>query len=229
MQYIKTKYQSYLTQNYLIATHSTALALSDKKNEWLISNTATTDEVCSNYFNLCKNVDDIGEIIKKHSCGDGIAYDIRNAIQSVTDYVRHQTQDAQQIKAKDWSFQQLSQTCAFWLKDFNQKILPMHYREGQDFGKKGMSLHVDVFFYKSKNKDTVKFTYLTTIERCDQGLVDVLSTGCTTCEFCNSDNANCYHSSFSSEGLYHLCKQHGIQLLRYDYNNPRKGKDQCDR
>ena len=38
--------------------------------------------------------------------------------------------------------------------------------------------------------------------------------------FCKSDNANCYHSTFAAEGLYHLCKQHDIQLLRYDYNEP---------
>ena len=36
--------------------------------------------------------------------------------------------------------------------------------------------------------------------------------------FRKSDNANCYHSNFVSEGLYHLCKQHGMQLLRYDYD-----------
>ena len=47
--------------------------------------------------------------------------------------------------------------------------------------------------------------------------------------FCKSDNANCYHNNFAAEGLYHLCKQHGIHLLRYDYNEPSKGKDQCDR
>ena len=119
----------------------------------------------------------------------------------------------------------------------------MHYREGQKeyFGKKGMCLHVDVFFYKSKNKDIVKFTYFTAIERCDQGLVDVLSISDVVLEgfkqdvpgvnmlFCKFDNANCYHSNFAAERLYHLCKQHGIQLLRYDYIEPSKGKDQCDR
>ena len=47
--------------------------------------------------------------------------------------------------------------------------------------------------------------------------------------FCKSDNANCYHSIFAADGLYHLCKQHGIQLLRNDYNEPSKGKDQCDK
>ena len=104
-----------------------------------------------------------------------------------------------------------------------------------------MSLHVDVFFYKSKNKDIVKFTYFTLTERCDQGLVDVLSISDVVLEefkqdvphvnmlFGKSDNANCYHSNFATERLYHLCKQHGIQLLRYDYIEPSKGKDQCDR
>ena len=65
MQYIKTKYQSHLTQNSVIVTYSTTLAVSDKKNELFISNTATTDEVCSNCFNLCKSLDDIGKLLKK--------------------------------------------------------------------------------------------------------------------------------------------------------------------
>ena len=95
MQYIKTKYLSYLTQDSLIATHSTALALCDKNNELLISNTETTDEVCSNCFDLCKSLDDIEELINKYICGDGIAYHIENTIQSVKDYVKHQMRDAQ--------------------------------------------------------------------------------------------------------------------------------------
>ena len=32
----------------------------------------------------------LGSFLKKYSCGDGIAYDIENAIQSVKDYVKHQ-------------------------------------------------------------------------------------------------------------------------------------------
>ena len=99
MQYVKTKYQSHLTQNSLIVTHSTALALSDKKIELLISNTTTTNEVCSNCFNLCESLDEIGELI--NSCEDGITYDIENAIQSVKDYIKHQMQDDQQRKVKD--------------------------------------------------------------------------------------------------------------------------------
>ena len=47
--------------------------------------------------------------------------------------------------------------------------------------------------------------------------------------FCKSDNANCYHSNFAAEGLYNLCNQRDIQLLRYDCNKPSKGKNRCDR
>ena len=90
-----------MTQDSLIVTHSTVLALNDKKNELLISNIITTDEVGSNCFNLGKSLDDIGELIKKYSCSNNIAYDIENAIKSVKDYVKHQTGDAQQRKAKD--------------------------------------------------------------------------------------------------------------------------------
>ena len=54
MQYVKTKYQSHLTQDSLIAAYYTALAFSYKKNELFILNTAAADEVCSNCFNLCK-------------------------------------------------------------------------------------------------------------------------------------------------------------------------------
>ena len=47
--------------------------------------------------------------------------------------------------------------------------------------------------------------------------------------YTKSDNAGCYHTSHSPEALYRLCKSEDIQLLRYDYNEPCKGKDQCDR
>ena len=87
MEYVKIKYQSHVTQDSSIVTLSTALVLSDKNNELFISNTGRRDEVCSICFNLCKSLDDIGELIKIYSCGGGIAYDIENAIQSVKDYV----------------------------------------------------------------------------------------------------------------------------------------------
>jgi len=38
-----------------------------------------------------------------------------------------------------------------------------------------------------------------------------------------------YHGNFSGESLNKICKQHGVALRRLDYNEPQKGKDQCDK
>lgn len=39
---------------------------------------------------------------------------------------------------------------ALWIRDYCQNVLPMRFRESQSsyFGKKGMSLHADVFLMK---------------------------------------------------------------------------------
>ena len=46
--------------------------------------------------------------------------------------------------------------------------------------------------------------------------------------FAKSDNASCYHGNYLPQALYQLCKEQDIMLVRYDYNEPCKGKDQCD-
>lgn len=83
--------------------------------------------------------------------------------------------------------------------------------------------------------------YFTALQRCEQGADDVL---CLADEilaeykkdessiksfYVKSDNASCYHGNFCAEGLLKVCKKYGFNLLRYDYNEPCKGKDQCDR
>ena len=47
--------------------------------------------------------------------------------------------------------------------------------------------------------------------------------------YCKSDNAGCYHGNPYPESIYKICKQNSITLKRLDYNEPQKGKDQCDR
>ena len=47
--------------------------------------------------------------------------------------------------------------------------------------------------------------------------------------FNRCDNASSHHRNFYGESLYKICKTNGIALRRLDYNEPQKGKDQCDR
>ena len=47
--------------------------------------------------------------------------------------------------------------------------------------------------------------------------------------YIKSDNASSYHGNYCLEVLYNICKNKNITLLRYDYEEPCCGKDQCDR
>ena len=93
------------------------------------------------------------------------------------------------------------------MKDYGQKILPLKFREGQKdyFGKKGMSMRIDVFFLK-KGLDISKQVYLTVIYRCDQGMANTVNI-CKNVlkEFKKSkksDNAGSYHGNCIFEGLF---------------------------
>ena len=86
-----------------------------------------------------------------------------------------------------------------------------------------------------------KSTYFTTAYQFDQDVKDTLSLGKHVIKafksdhpavvevYSKCDNASSYHGNFYPESLYHFCKQNGIILRQLDYNEPQKGKDQCDR
>ena len=86
-----------------------------------------------------------------------------------------------------------------------------------------------------------KSTYFTTAYRSYQDVKDTLSLGKHAIKafksdhpdavevYSKGDNASSYHGNFYPESLYHICTQNGIILQQLDYNEPQKGKDQCDR
>ena len=81
-------------------------------------------------------------------------------------------------KAKVHAMQLLSATTRFWISDWAQKILPLKYvyREGQKecFGKKGMSLHVNVLLQKYEDGQLRKVVYFTSVYRSDQDVAETL-------------------------------------------------------
>ena len=103
-----------------------------------------------------------------------------------------------------------------------------------------MILHFDVFSLKNESK-VKKQVYLTTIYRCNQGMKDILSIadiflpqfklGNPPIKDLNvkSDNNGCYYGALVPEALnkdFKTCKFH---LKGYAYDEPCKGKGQCDR
>ncbi|XP_047126302.2 uncharacterized protein LOC100212395 [Hydra vulgaris] len=242
-RYLKTSYQTNCSVNDSnISSHSSKHALSDPSEKNLQSNTEISEVVCADCYDLCKAIEMIKELTIQNSGDADSIYDLEIAVKDVFNYIKHLMRDSQQKKAKIEAFKQLNNETAFWLKDFCQKILPVRYREGQReyFGKKGMSLHVDIFFIKIAGK-LFKRVYFTSMYRCDQGIGDVVSLATEVLDqfridqphikkmFTKSDNAGCYQGNLSAEAIYNVCKERDIKLLIYDYNEPCCGKDQCDR
>ena len=238
-RYLKTNYQQNCSIDSDIASHNPLFALSTEKEEEL--NVQISENVCKDCYDLISALSDVKEIARNEGDEDAI-YDVKLSVQAVLTYMKHQMRDYQQRQAKAYCFDRLDAETGFWLKDFAQKILPMRFREGQReyFGKKGMSLHIDVLFRK-QNESLLKYVYLTCLFRCKQSAIDVLNIGDVVLQafkkdcpmvtklFGKSDNASCYHGNYVFEALFKLCRARSFQLLRYDFNEPCKGKDQCDR
>ena len=105
-----------------------------------------------------------------------------------------------------------------------------------------MSVHVDVFLTKAvASSKLMKTVYFTTNYRCDQDVIDTLCIAEHVLKeilkdhpnikqlFRKTDNAGCYSGNSVAEIEYSICRQNGFTLLRHDYSEPQKGKDQADR
>ena len=180
-----------------------------------------------------------------------VLYDVRQNIDAIVEWIQHSLRGVQQDRAKRDGMKCLDNLeYAFWLKDWAQKVLPSTFREKQSdyFGKKGMSVHVDVFFQKNEKGKLTKLVYFTVIFRCEQDMLSTLNVAHHVLQQYNidnpqynidnpqvkkllikSDNAGCYSAGSAFQAEWKICKTLGITLKRHDFNEPQCGKDQCDR
>ena len=102
-----------------------------------------------------------------------------------------------------------------------------------------MTLHIDVFFC-TLNDSTQKEVYMTAATQCDQGMSGMLGMADLVLgkfkkehpyvikTYGKSDNTGSYHGNFGAETLYKIYISKGVNFVQYDYNEPCRGKDQCD-
>ena len=164
-RYLKTRYPIHCANvNTEIHSHSTQFALSDPNNvELAAKNVKIGDQVCANCLDLFKGIQSVINAVQNTGNSD-LLHDASLAVNDIISFIKHIMRDAQQKKAKSESFSLLNDESCFWLKDYAEKMLPFKLREGQKdyFGKKGMSMHIDVFFLK-KGVHISKRVYLTVI------------------------------------------------------------------
>ena len=97
-------------------------------------------------------------------------YDLQHIRCALVTWMKHTIRDVQQNKTKISATKLLSNNTALWIKDWAQKIIPMKFRKSQPdyFGKKGMSLHVDVLLFSTERDILEKQVYFTIIEQSNQ-------------------------------------------------------------
>lgn len=147
--------------------------------------------------------------------------------------MKHTIRDVQQNKAKIFAVSELSFKTALWIKDWAQKIIPVKFRESQKdyFGKKGMSLHIDVLIFKNGDR-LEKQVYFTILERSDQGLEHTLCVLEHVTKqvkedfpsihhiYMKSDNAGCYSGNGHIQLEIIILQKYDLKLIRHDYNEP---------
>lgn len=114
----------------------------------------------------------------------------------------------------------------FWIQDY--------------FGKRGISVHVDVFLMKMDSAYH-KAVYLTVSDQSKQDQAETLGVAKMVLQkfkhdyekieklISKSDNAGCYHSAATIDVLRQLARENQMELTRYDFSEPQLGKDCCDR
>ena len=137
--------------------------MSDKADEMLAKKSTTIEGDCDECIEIFSCLKDV-EVFVKEKRDDDMIYDVSVAIEDIETYIKHQVHYAQQKLAKVLAFQSTDEETAFWLKEYCQNVLPTKYCEGQKeyFGKKGMSLHVDILCMK-KDGVFVKKVYFMAI------------------------------------------------------------------
>ena len=165
--------------------HILLFALSDANKTCLRADSETSNHSSDDFRKLIEAIYKIQLIIKYNENLDAVC-DRNTVIKDIIEHIKHLVRDVQQSKAKSYAFDKVDNNSAFWLCDFSQKIIPIKYCESQKeyFGKKGMTLDIDVFFYKS-NDSIQKQVYMTAATRCVTHVIVLLFSCCYHTDGCH--------------------------------------------
>lgn len=247
--YLKYHYkQNVIEDDSACATHCRLFALSSSSDKSFMINCGHSSHSmscveCNALFGLLDRIDELANSIPSSEFKEECLFDFSFAKTSIFSWMFHIVRGIQQENSKQYVLSQLDQNSALLLSDWAMKILPQAHREKMEqwFGKKGMSLHVDVLFYKDANNNLKKKTYFTTIDRCLQDMGSVLCVfECVLNQikidfpnihslYTRSDNAGCYAGAAVILCRPLICSRLGISLNRTDFSEPQRGKDQADR
>ena len=185
-QYQKTAHGGHCSNDSDCITHCTTFGLSDAKCPQHYSKCTQAHSFdCHDCLNIIRTLDEIDEKIKKISDEEikrETQYDFENAAQHIIEWSRHNIRAVQQNAAKNKIISEMKNDEAFCTFDWGQKILPQEYREKQStyFGKKGMSVLVGSFVWKSLTAETVVPSFTSISSLCTESYILALTNAAQT-------------------------------------------------
>lgn len=210
--YLKARYQKHCTDDDSCISHCINHALSHPKDKELMS---SCSKVHDRYCVECQNLNNCVEQLKTKinhlppSHQKEVAeWEVSNASFKIMAWQKHILRGVQQSKARSHALNELGPATALWLRDYSQKFNPSKVKtvlhcpnylfenkfrlqtlEGMSeyFGKRGMSVSVEVFITKSLT-DYQKQVYLVSLDRCDQGCIETLCIADKVLEKFRTDN-----------------------------------------
>ena len=147
---LKIVYPQKCMEHSVCLSHCISLVLSDPKDPSLAKNRDCSDghqstcEDCSSLYQLIYKVTNAVNGLANNS---EILYHVKTAKENIFKWQQHIIRHVQQHKVKVNAMDFINKCIRLWIRDYCQEVLPMQFREGwcSCFGKKGMTLHADVF------------------------------------------------------------------------------------
>ena len=156
---------------------------------------------------------------------DEMEYAISQSIQSIEAWKAHLLRAINQDAARHEILENLDAQAVLVVMDLAMKFLPRKFRESQSwFGKRGIPWHISVALRKNANDETELSTFVHAFESCNQDSSTVLAIiddvfrqlkeimPEVNSVYIRSDNPGCYHCAFSLLSVYHVAREHAIEL-----------------
>ncbi|KAK3718611.1 hypothetical protein QZH41_004591 [Actinostola sp. cb2023] len=246
-RYLKTDFKAHIGREENCSNHCPVHALSDPTNLHF-KQECEHDHIaeCERYEALDNLLEDVLKMLDDVELTEvqkeRMKFEYNDCIRSIRAWKSHLLRSVNQEEAKQDILNNLDDEGCLIIIDWAMKFLPQHYRERMSdfFGKRGRSWHVSAVITKKEEKYEVE-CFVHMFNTCNQNsfaVASILEHLFYTIKqeyptirkaFLRSDNAGCYHNSFLLLALSDIGEKTGIKPLRYDFSDPKPGKDICDR
>ena len=175
---------------------------------------------------------------------DDLLYDFEEAHSDKKLWKAHILRLIHQKEAKQDALRKEGSSLALIIMDWVMKFLQLKYQERQCdwYGKRGLSWHIStVISFDASSGDRQLKSYAHLFNSCLQdwfavcsvieNLLKIVKTENPVADsvYLRSDGTGCNHDNFLIAAVKDVGEQVGVNILRYNYSEPRHGKDVCER